>query len=319
MLSVSIGYAKKNHPPRQNLGLRMTNIVFIHTNERQIAGALTARHSLIRRSARPDDFEVRILRREDFPVFDDYEGRRFLRAGTWRKWQNDDLQSFTPVRFAAAEKSGYQGRAIVLDPDIFAVGDIMDLFEHDMQEKAILARPRAGHNGREDYIATSVMLLDCARLTHWNMAENFERMFRGELDYEDWIILATEPRESIGPLDTVWNDFDRLGPDTQLLHNTKRRTQPWKTGLPIDFTNRVPLVGRWVPGIQLPGRYKIHPDPRQEALFFAFLRECLESGEMSEAQLRHEMAENHVRHDALERARTAPSVDAILGEVKTAA
>lgn len=297
----------------------MANTVFIHTNDQQMAGAIVARHSLKRRSARPDAFDVRILRREDFPVLEAYEGRKFLRAGGWRVWRNVDLQSFTPVRFAAPEQAGYEGRAVVIDPDVFAVGDVMELFDRDIGGKAILARPRPGHNGRADYVATSVMLLDCAKLRHWDMAESFERMFRGELDYEDWIVLANEPRESIGALDTVWNDFDRLARDTRLLHNTKRRTQPWKTGLPIDFTNRVPLLGRWIPGVRLPGRYKAHPDPRQEALFFAYLRECLETGQIGEDQLRREMAADHVRHDALERARSAPSVEAVLGEVQAAA
>ena len=42
--------------------------------------------------------------------------------------------------------------------------------------------------------------------------------------------------EIIGPLEPGWNDFDHLGPGTKLLHNTRRMTQPWKTGLPVDFT-----------------------------------------------------------------------------------
>ncbi len=222
---------------------------------------------------------------------------------------------------AAPEESGYAGRAVVIDPDVFALGDVMELFERDMRGMAILARPRPGHNGRADYIATSVMALDCARLTHWKMAESFQKLFRGELDYEDWIILAGEPRESIGALEDVWNDFDRLTPATRLLHNTKRRTQPWKTGLPIDFTNRVPLVGHLLPnaGIRLPGRYRAHPDPRQESLFFALLAECLDAGEISTAEIDREMAADHLRHDALERARSAPSVETVLGDVAAAA
>lgn len=299
----------------------MANIVYIHTNARQMAGAIVARHSLKRQSARPDAFEVRILKREDYPIFDRHEGRKFLRAGGWRTWRNADLQSFTPLRFRAPEESGYAGRAVVIDPDVFAVGDVMELFERDLKGKAILARPRAGHNGRADYIASSVMVLDCARLTHWDMAANFEKMFRGELDYEDWIVLAHEPRESIGALEDVWNDFDRLTPATRLLHNTKRRTQPWKTGLPIDFTNRVPLIGRLLPnaGVRLPGRYRAHPDPRQEALFFALLAECLEAGEISEAEIDREMAAAHLRHDALERVGNATSVEAVLEQIAAAA
>ena len=82
----------------------MANIVYIHTNAKQMAGAIVARHSLRRQSARPDAFEVRILKREDHIIFDRCEGRKFLRAGGWRVWRNDDLQSFTPLRFSAPEE-----------------------------------------------------------------------------------------------------------------------------------------------------------------------------------------------------------------------
>ena len=79
-----------------------------------------------------------------------FEGRKFLRAGAWRAWENADLQSFTPVRFTPPKLMGYQGRAIVIDPDVFAVGDVNELFERDMEGKAILARPRPGHvNARQ--------------------------------------------------------------------------------------------------------------------------------------------------------------------------
>jgi hypothetical protein len=49
----------------------------------------------------------------------------------------------------------------------------------------------------------------------------------------------------------------------------------------------------------VPAGYTPHPDPQQERLFFGLLRECLESGSISEALLREEMRLNHVRHDAL--------------------
>jgi hypothetical protein len=282
------------------------NTVFIHTNAKQMVGAIVGRHSLKRTSAEPDSFDVQIASREEFPFFEKFEGRKFLRAGTWREWKNADLQSFTPVRFTPPKLMGYEGRAIVIDPDVFAVGDVNELFQRDMQGKAIFARPRPGHNKRDDYIASSVMLLDCAKLTHWDVEKQFEQMFAGELDYEDWIILAKEPRDSIGYLENHWNDFDRLTPETRLLHNTKRRTQPWKTGLPIDFTNRMPLVGRFL------NIGTFH-------LFFAMLKECVETGQISTADIEREMAQDHVRHDALEVLERSPSVDEVLGLVGAAA
>jgi hypothetical protein len=301
----------------------MKNTVFIHTNDKQLIGAVVSAHSLKRHSADPESFDVKIIRREDYPFFADYEGRQFLRAGSKRRWRNDDLQSFTPLRFMPPELMDYSGRAVVIDPDVFAIGDINELLRRDMDGRAIFARPRYGHNGRADYIATSVMLLDCARLRHWDVRKNFDELFRMERDYENWITLADEPPETIGHLGAEWNDFDRLRAETRLIHNTKRRTQPWKTGLPIDFTNRltIPGLARLLGnnGIRLPLRYKRHPDRRQEHLFFALMRECLESGAVTRAMVEREMEANHVRHDALELVERVPPVDDLLAGRASAA
>lgn len=299
----------------------MQNTVFIHTNAKQMLGAIVGRHSLKRNSADPDAFDVRITSQEDFPFFREFQGRKFLRGGTWREWDNADLQSFTPVRFMPPELMEYQGRAVVIDPDVFAVGDINELFGRDMEGRAVFARPRPGHKGKPGYVASSVMLMDCARLGHWNVRRQFEEMFAGRLDYEDWIELRREPEGSIGHLESYWNDFDRLAADTRLIHNTKRRTQPWKSGLPIDFTNRPPwfLRALGLSGYRRRGTYQPHPDPRQEQFFFALVRECLETGEITREMLEAEMAEDHVRHDALEVAERAPPVDEVLGKVRAAA
>ena len=47
--------------------------------------------------------------------------------------------------------------------------------------------------------------------------------------------LKLEPPDTIGLIEDEWNDFDRLTPKTRMVHNTRRRTQPWKTGLPVDY------------------------------------------------------------------------------------
>jgi hypothetical protein len=97
-----------------------------------------------------------------------------------------------------------------------------------------------------------------------------------------------------------------------MLHNTRRITQPWKSGLPVDFTpadrfRLFPPIGwvlRWRRQLfgdhAFLGRYRSHPDANQERFFFGLLRECLEKGIVTEAMLREEMRENHVRHDAFE-------------------
>jgi hypothetical protein len=48
------------------------------------------------------------------------------------------------------------------------------------------------------------------------------------------------------------------------------------------------------------GRYRRHPDPNQERLFFGLLRECIDAGTVTEAEVREEMRLNHVRQDAFE-------------------
>ena len=48
------------------------------------------------------------------------------------------------------------------------------------------------------------------------------------------------------------------------------------------------------------GNYKQHPDQNQEHFFFGLLKECLNEGKVTEEFLRNEMAQNHVRHDAIE-------------------
>lgn len=286
----------------------MDGTVFIHTNDKQIVGAIVAAHAMRRNSRRPDAFEVRIIKAEDQPFLAAHEGRAFLRDGTTRVWRNDDLQSFTPLRFLPPQLLGYQGRAVVVDPDVFAVGDVHALLTRDMHGKAILCRAR---DGAKQY-ASSVMLLDCARLTHWRCEAQFEELFQMRRDYMDWISLRCEDPATIGLLEPEWNDFDRLTPATQMLHTTKRRTQPWKTGLPVDFTpsarhldrsigGRLRRVVRSFKGKQAPrATYEPHPQPAVEAFFFQLLGECLERGLVTEAMLRDEMARDHVRHDALE-------------------
>ena len=275
----------------------MKPTVFIQANDRQLLGAKISAHSYKRASARPDSFDVKILRVQDFPRIMQ-GGQSILRAGTVRPWEPDDLQSFTPLRFYPPEAMNFEGVAVVTDPDVFALGDVGELFRRDLQGKAVWAVPRPGHNKRRDYIATSVMLLDCAKLRHWRFDDELDGLFGHKFDYVDWIELKREDPSTIGFLEPEWNDFDRLTPRTKLLHTTKRRTQPWKTGLPVDFTLRrswpVDLLNRMLM------HYRPHPDPNQEALVYSLLAELYDSGAVTKDELRAEMAANHIRHDSLE-------------------
>ena len=95
-------------------------------------------------------------------------------------------------------------------------------------------------------------------------------------------------------------------------------TQPWKTGLPIDWRpaerfRLFPPVA-WLMRARrhlfgeygLLGKYRPHPDPNQQNLFFGLLKECLDAGTVTESELRDEMARNHVRHDAFQVLKQTP-------------
>ena len=299
----------------------MDHTVFIQTNHIQIVGALVAEYAFRRNSAHNDKFDIRIINIQDYPFFAEHEGKSYLRGKTQRPWLNEDLQSFTLTRFMPPELMNYQGRAVVVDPDVFPLTDIWELLTRDMQGKAILARPRSrtGKDGPLNRcIATSVMLLDNAKLTHWKVEQQFEEMFEGKRDYKEWICLLTEDRDTIDLLEPEWNDLDHLTARTRMLHTTKRKTQPWKTGLPVDFRpaepTRFPLSPSLIYhrtrrkiGVALGkseyfglGNYRQNPDPNQERFFFGLLKECVDQGIVTEDMIRHEMQQNHVRHDALE-------------------
>ena len=290
----------------------MDKCVFIHTNERQWLGALVSEYSFRRNSASAEQFDVRFIHTRDYPYLSAKEGQSFLRGGTSRVWRMEDLQSFTPLRFMPPKLMNWQGRAVVTDPDVFAVGDVYELLQRDMAGKAVMGRHRSGKEGKAAQVATSVMLMDCARLQHWQPEEEFEQLFRSEKDYKEWMVLGYEDPANIGYLEDCWNDFDHLDGNTRLIHNTKRKTQPWKTGLPVDYTpankfKNKPLLAsanrlraRVFGEYGLLGRYQEHPDRGQEEFFFGLLKECLECGHVSEELVRDEMRKNHVRHDAFE-------------------
>lgn len=283
--------------------------VFVHTNDQQMLGALLAAHSFRKHSPHADRFEVKLLRLEETPHLNRREGRTYLRMGKQATWHNHDLQSFSPLRRMVPQLMGWQGRALVTDPDVFSVGgDVWELLSADLGGKALLCRnlpPSQG--GGEGRYATSVMALDCARLAHWRWDEEIDAMFEDRLDYKRWIQLADEDPALIGDLPEVWNSLDTLTPETKLLHTTERLTQPWKTGLPVDFNLNFQGLGgrvrRWLRARGLLGaqrRYLPHPDPNQERFFFELLQDALAQGVVSEAFLRRAIATQDVRPDAFE-------------------
>ncbi len=300
--------------------------VYIHTNDKQIVGAKVGTYSMRKASKHPDEFDVKLIRLEETAHLLKRQGMSYLRKGKKAIWHNEDLQSFSPLRKMVPQLMGFKGRALVVDPDVFAVGDVYDLLTRDMGGKAILCRNVSdGYKGNgHPFYASSVMLLDCTRLQHWRWDEDIDRMFNGELDYGPWIGLKHENPDIIEEIGEEWNSFDKLISETKLLHTTERLTQPWKTGLPIDFDQNVNTTpssknsGTQSPtaifarffrtffnqksseSVSTVRHYQAHPDQKQEKFFFELLRGAIDEGYIDMEMIQQRMVANDVRHDAIE-------------------
>ncbi len=306
--------------------------VFVHSNDREIIPATVAMYSLKRMSQNADKFNVKLINLEDYPYLMNYDGQSCLRNQIESAWYKDVPQSFFPLRFLVPQLMGYQGRAILIDPDIFAVSDIYELLSRDMEGKAIFSCPKISRPTSKPVkpskrgFDTSVMLLDCSELGHWKWEETINRLFAREIDLQHWISLQTESREIIGTLENEWNHRDKLNSETKLLHNTKQLTQPWKTGLAYQRENLGNYKKTWRDSVtnflqysllgQKRPTYQQHPDIQQERLFFSLLKECVEKGLVATELIESKVKLGHVRPDIMDSiASSKLSVDEILALV----
>ena len=320
----------------------MKSTVFIHTSCHEILAAKVAMYSHIRASKNLDKFDIKLIRLEDYPFILKYHDHRLIRNNKEAAWYKDVPQSFLPLRFLVPQIMGYEGRAVLTDPDIFAIADVYELLTYDMGDKAILSRPRP-HRGKLKGYNSSVMLLNCSKLKHWQWESKIDELFAGKLDLKDWISLCTEPEETIGNLEEEWNHYDTLNENTKLLHNTRQITQPWKTGLVYQLekldnrlkkTNSQTWFDRLKPFWQQgkksflqaskniflygePCFYRKHPDAQQEELFFCLLKESLEKNYVTPELINAEIKLGHVRPDMFQVLKSVnKSVDELIDSIQ---
>lgn len=281
------------------------NTLFIHTNRKQLLGAKLAKYSFEKEAGPNRDFEVKLIIAEELPEMQRFVGTQYYpNPGELRTYTFDNLQSFTITRFKPPELMGYQGRAIVIDPDIFALPgtNLGQLFAVDLKGHAIGACRRENKNKWE----SSVMLLECAKLTHWKLADMLAELAAKRKTQQDYMSLATE---SIVQIPWMWNSMDKIDGDAKMLHTTNRLTQPWKTGLKIDFTQKpLPKIAGIIPREpfhklmgKYPTHYQPHPDQKIVDLFFGMVKGALESGAITREEVEYEIAQGHVRKDLFEK------------------
>jgi hypothetical protein len=275
------------------------NTVFIHTNNKQMLGAFISKFSIKRALKNPDSVRVEFINVDEIQAFKNFSGKEYINNGQKTIYNPKDLQSFTISRFMPPELMNYEGRAVVIDPDIFAREDISELFTMDMHGKTIAAcHKKEGWD-------TSMMVLDCAKLRHWDVKKFLNQLTAKELDYRDLLRLKKENPDMIMEMPRIWNNLDTLTPETKMIHMTDRLTQPWKTGLPIDFIrNKMPKIAGIIPRewvYRLLGkyqtRYQPHPNKEIEKMFFTLVRDALQAGAVTKDQIQHEIDHKHVRGD----------------------
>ncbi len=273
--------------------------VYIQTNNKQLLGAKIAKFAIETHLSEP--IPVEIINSDTLPDFKEVEGFSYKFNETIeRRFDHNDLQSFTLTRFIPPELMEFTGLAVVIDPDIFALGDLQELFSKEMNGAAILACPK------KNAWDTSVMLLDCTKLHHWKIRDMLRALRDKKRTYTEIMTLANET--SVKPLDRSWNSLDSLTEETKMLHTTGRLTQPWKTGLPIDFTrNPLPKYFGIIPREPLyrligkyPTHYQPHPDKKIERFFLRLAAKALESGAIKKDEITEAISQKNIRPDFFE-------------------
>lgn len=240
--------------------------VFIGSGEASLLERKVLMHSLRKNSRRELDIWVmngthNALERNDEPP---------VPAGLPLHLKYRSFTEFSLFRYMIPDWCNHQGRAIYLDSDMIALGDIGELFDAPMGDAAVLAKPAY----KADEWGTSVMLIDCAR-ARWDLEQTYREIDAGHYDYYEFSrfdpkYLRRHPLQ-IGEIDPQWNVFDHHDAQTKLIHYTELLTQPWK----------------------FPG----HPHGE---LWFDYFREAQSLGLISDWDVQKSIMRAYVRQDILQ-------------------
>ena len=273
------------------------NKIFICANRHQSIPAKVSKFSILKRS----EFQfsdVNIVYKENFKFMNALNGTTILRDGKEFVFSDDDMQNFTLLRFYIPELMNYQGKALIIDPDIFLVRHgIESIFDFDTTEFSLYCRK----GKRNKTWSTSVMMTDNAKLKHWEINSLIDDMRNNRLDYKDLMSLSLE-KSKIGSLSNIWNEFDAINEDTILLHTTEKITQPWRSGLYMNSSIQ-PLFGflprdkiyKWFGKDLRTGRE--HPKESVQKFFFDELKECINEKVVTIDEIKDAIKNEYIRKD----------------------
>jgi hypothetical protein len=201
--------------------------VFISSGEASLLERKVLMYSLRHNSTR--ELDIRVFNGTHNTV--EREGHLPEPAPMSLKVKYQNVTEFSNYRFLVPQVCGHQGRAISMDSDMIALGDIGELFDADMDDNQLLAKPSAYGSEADGQWGLSVMLIDCAR-TRFPLDRYFDEIQEGLYSYTDLHqmrprFLAHHPFD-VGAIGGRWNEFDHRDKDTRLIHYTNLYTQPWK-------------------------------------------------------------------------------------------
>jgi len=271
--------------------------VLIHTCEHEALSAAVSEYSFRKYLHNNQGIKIttKIISLEDCTSWRNSEFRSIVRNGVEAQWDYHSPQAHLPLRFTISDYA--EGVCLVVDPDVFAVRSFLtELLELINSNYVIQARPVQG-GSRQIGFNSSVMIVNLAKLDHWNTEFIQRKVFTEKSDIQNLIHL-TDPflcpsNISIGKLDPCWNSYDKLNEDTILLHLTNQFTQPWKTGLP--------LAGKTIDNKQTnqSSYYQTHPNSHIINYFFNLLNEAVEDDFIDQEFLVYNIRRNFIRPDIL--------------------
>lgn len=244
--------------------------VFISSGEASLLERKVLMYSLRRNSTR--ELDIRVFNGTHNTV--EREGHPPEPAPMSLKVKYQNVTEFSNYRFLVPQVCGHQGRAISMDSDMIALGDIGELFDADMGGKHLLAKPAAYGGATDGQWGLSVMLIDCAR-TRFQLDRYFDEINEGLYSYTD--LHQMRPRFlgyhpfDIGPIDGRWNEFDHRDKGTRLIHYTNLYTQPWK--------------------------YRSHP---HGDLWFDYFEQARKAGYVTDRDIELTLVRSYARKDLLE-------------------
>lgn len=274
--------------------------IFICTNDNQLIGAKVAKYSIIKRSSFKEK-DITILNEKEVPEMQPFFSKPYLRNKKMCIFDKNDMQSFTLLRFHIPKVMGYEGSALVIDPDIFLVREGLNQAKEFFLSSDAHICARRGL--QKNSWASSVMFISCNKLKHWSVEEMIYQMQQGKLDYDNLINLR-DGKLLIHQLDSKWNEFDEIKHNTILLHTTEKITQPWRTKLKLNSS--IPPIFKIFPRAPI---YKLfgkdltigreHPSQGVSNFFFNELSECVKNGYISHEFIQSSVEKNYLRSDIL--------------------